>query len=69
MSNNSTLSSDVLELLKKHNLMDQLPNLIDDLQKELYRNQSITVISATELGSDEKNNSSQNWSRNGVNTK
>ena len=39
----------LLDFLKERDAMDQLPEIVDSLQKELYRTQAVSIISAKEL--------------------
>jgi len=55
MSKPEELATDMIRLLKKEDHYDWLPEIAAALQKEMYRNTDITVVSAVELSvSDRK---------------
>lgn len=43
----------VLDYLKEHDEMGQLPQILSELQKESYRSQTVRLISAQELTKEE----------------
>lgn len=52
--NAETISREFIELLKKNDIYEQLPEIVRDLQAEVLRNQDITVTSAEELSDAER---------------
>ena len=49
-----TLATAFTDYLKEHNRYEELPELIRLLEKEAYRNQNITVVTASALSAAEK---------------
>lgn len=54
MSKPQEIAADVIKLLKKEDRYDWLPEIVAELQKELFRNADITVISAVMLAETEQ---------------
>ena len=55
MSKPEELATDMIRLLKKEDHYDWLPEIAAALQKEMYRNTDITVVSAVELSVSDRN--------------
>ena len=48
------IAKEIVEYLKKHNRYDMLPQVVKELESEVYKNQDITIVSAIALNEDEK---------------
>jgi F0F1-type ATP synthase delta subunit len=50
----SQIAADVVRTLKREDAYELLPEIVNELQKELYRNTDITVVSAVRLSESDQ---------------
>lgn len=56
MNKSESLATTIISHLKKNNQYADLSDIVEHLQKEVYRSQAITVIAAAELTEEDKIN-------------